>query len=305
MNIKNNFNKKILFIIYIFSLFTVAQETPQITFEDSMRFDYFQNKISFSEMNQKTIDQMIKLKSRFDTYKEIYNKNNLSKINTSSKPIIPKKIHQIWLGSPFPKEFKYITEKWIKLHPDWEYKLWTDKDVSDLFPLYNQEIYYKSRNFGEKSDILRYEILYRFGGFYVDIDYECIKPFNILSQGYNFVVGVEPIDTSHLSVGNAIIGSTPNHPILKKCVETIKNFRNEKCIPLRTGPAHLTRSLLYCINENEKELGMIMTFPTSYLYPLGYGDKDKELPINSYIRAETFGVHYWSGTWLKKKQNKN
>ena len=35
---------------------------------------------------------------------------------------------------------------------------------------------------GEKSDIFRYEILYRFGGVYVDTDFECIKPFECFAQ---------------------------------------------------------------------------------------------------------------------------
>ena len=40
--------------------------------------------------------------------------------------------------------------------------------------LKNQKAYSMAKNWGMKSDILRYEILQKFGGVYIDTDYECV-----------------------------------------------------------------------------------------------------------------------------------
>lgn len=43
---------------------------------------------------------------------------------------------------------------------EWELRLWTDTDV-DAFGLENRDVYEAAGNFGQKSDILRYEVRIR------------------------------------------------------------------------------------------------------------------------------------------------
>ena len=93
---------------------------------------------------------------------------------------------------PFPKEAKAWQETWQNLHPDWEYKLWTNEDV-ELLDFENITYYNEAKNWGEKADILRYEILYRFGGLYADIDQSCLKPFDILHHTCDFYTGVHAL----------------------------------------------------------------------------------------------------------------
>jgi mannosyltransferase OCH1-like enzyme len=45
-------------------------------------------------------------------------------------------------------------------------------------------------NLGLKSDLVRYEVLYLFGGIYIDIDYECIKSLETLDLNCNFFAGL-------------------------------------------------------------------------------------------------------------------
>jgi mannosyltransferase OCH1-like enzyme len=45
-----------------------------------------------------------------------------------------------------------------------------------------QAAFDRASNFGEKSDIWRYEILFRLGGVYVDTDFECVRPFDSLLE---------------------------------------------------------------------------------------------------------------------------
>ena len=123
---------------------------------------------------------------------------------------VPKVIHFIWIGpKPFPRESIENVRTWIAKHPGWTIKFWTDRDrplphkdmelvriqdfhFSQLFECYN-----KSDNYAEKSDLLRYEILYQEGGIYVDHDVKCLQSFEPLSRAFDFYCGMEmPYQTS-------------------------------------------------------------------------------------------------------------
>ena len=155
------------------------------------------------------------------------NYNNLlpSKIKSNPSPLIPKIIHQIWLGpSAIPQNYKYYLETWKKHHPNWEFKIWTEKEIlAENFT--SMDLYQKARNYAEKSDIVRYEILYRYGGLYIDTDIECYSSFDELHHKYNFYVNMEPpaVNKKRVSILNAMIGSVPNHPIFSKALANIRN----------------------------------------------------------------------------------
>lgn len=172
-------------------------------------------------------------------FKTLYDKN-ISFIQTKpTKPQmvhIPKVIHFIWIGPrAFPLESVENIRSWIGKHSDWTFKFWTDRDrplphpkmqkcmVQDLHFLKLYDCYKKSDNYGEKSDILRYEILYQEGGLYVDHDVKCFKSFEPLNMAYDFYVGMDTPFTTPLSScvfpTNNIVASRPGHPILKQTLD--------------------------------------------------------------------------------------
>jgi mannosyltransferase OCH1-like enzyme len=238
----------------------------------------------------------------YDFLKSLYEKNNPTILqNTIVK--IPKIIHQIWIGSPVPDVYKAFMQTWIDAHcgNGWEYKLWTDENIHEI-DLYNQKFYDDTENFGVKSDLLRWEILYKYGGMYVDIDYECLRPFDLFHQLYDFYTGVQPLDSGMLQLNNALIGSIPGHPILKHCIETIKDHWHLKGAPKKTGPVHFTQSFYATAGRN----GTIdIALPSLYLYPLGCKEKVTDELQNSelhrtWIEQGSFAIHWWSKSWMPK-----
>lgn len=231
----------------------------------------------------------------YDFFKDLYEKNNLSELpNTTHK--IPKIIHQIWLGSPVPQAFVALQESWIKHHlgRDWYYKLWTDADVAQL-KLYNQYYYDQTDNYGAKSDILRWEIIYNFGGIYVDMDAECLLSFDEL-LAYDFFTGLQPLDTFFVQLGAAIFGAAAHHPILKHCIETIKDDWHLQGAPKKTGPVHFTKSFYAMAGKN----GMLdIALPAFYFYPLG--SQDTTIDKNLWIEKGAYAVHWWAKSWMPKE----
>ena len=65
-----------------------------------------------------------------------------------------------------------------------------------------------------KSDIARYEIIYRYGGVYIDTDFECLRPLDFLHYIYDFYTGIQPLDSAYLQLGIGILAAAPAHPYL-------------------------------------------------------------------------------------------
>ena len=170
---------------------------------------------------------------------------------TSSSPFsIPHFIHLIWLGSTPPPTVEIVIASWRKYHPDWEIKLWTDQEIA-CFPWSTprSELFFKeAKNWAEKSDILRFEILYQFGGVYSDTDVICLKPFDDLLQGLTFFACFSRNKvvkkTGRPLIGSAIIGAARNHPILNHCLDysQIKEEAPGLTQDLRSGPGPITRA---------------------------------------------------------------
>jgi len=86
---------------------------------------------------------------------------------------IPKIIHQTWKTKNIPEKWKKSHQEWQRLHPNWKYILWTDEDIRnhiknnhpDFLELHDHYEYNIQR-----ADMIRYFILYDFGGIYCDLD---------------------------------------------------------------------------------------------------------------------------------------
>lgn len=151
---------------------------------------------------------------------------------------IPKVVHFIWLGPrPFPPLSVENVRKWMAGHPDWKFKFWTDRQreapcngmervVFKVYPFEKMKgCYGLSHNWGEKADLLRYELLYEEGGVYVDHDMKALRSFEEFHEAYDFYCGLEPPHPSfagyYVTAGNALIGSKPGHPVLKRVMEIV------------------------------------------------------------------------------------
>lgn len=199
---------------------------------------------------------------------------------------IPRIIHQIWLGSALPDELLWMVATWKNFCAEhgWSYILWTDADVASLH-LYNQDLYDEARNFGMKSDIARLEILYRFGGFYVDIDCEYVKSLQDLIS-YDLVIGLQPLASGFLQVNNALIGSSQRHPTIQYAIATMKeNWRNHHGAPQKCGPVHLTRSLYATLATNKMN---DLVLPALYFYPT----------TSAEVNQGSYAIHHWAKTWM-------
>ena len=226
--------------------------------------------------------------------RERYIKNHLSDLHPQKDLIIPKIVHLIWIGPKNPPPVYYSCLESIKKHlPDWELKVWKDSDIP-LLKLQNQKYYEEEPNFAGKSDIMRYELLYKFGGLYLDVDVVVAKPFDILHYTHDFYVGLHP-STCVDVLGSAILGSIPGHPILKHVIETFKDHRNRECQLARVGPIHLQEAFSDMVTKHD--FNRIGVFPATYFYPIEPEDRFPNINEKQFIKQETFAAHFFANNW--------
>lgn len=225
--------------------------------------------------------------------KAVYNKSNfLTKVNQPALTNqIPRIIHQIWLGSPLPERYKKFQDTWKKFHPDWEYRLWTEADLKD-FKLINQKAFDKAVNFAEKANVWRYEILDRFGGLYVDTDFECLRNFDVLHEFYEFYTGIATVNRLTL-INNGLIGSIPGHPFMKACIENINKKRYGYQQFGRNGTIYFGHMI--ALNCKNIDACKVFIAPPTYFYP--WPGKIAPNALSDYILNSTFAVHYWDTSW--------
>jgi len=226
---------------------------------------------------------------------------------------IPKIIHQTWKTENIPQKFSGCVNTWKKKHPEWQYKLWTDRDnrafIKSHYPSFlNLYDGYTSKI--KKADAVRYFILHKYGGLYVDCDFECLKPFDSLITGSKeCILGYEPErHSTHLNNGNslvcnAIMASVPGHRLWEHLFLVLQESKSYGDVVDATGPRMLQRGIESYPHED------VTIFQSNVFYPLVdiknpvlalsenemkyYLDMRKEKKFPS----ESLAVHHWAGTW--------
>lgn len=248
-------------------------------------------------------------------FKNVYEKNIEALAKASDEYKIPKVIHFIWLGpKPFPRESIENVRGWIANHPDWKVKFWTDRIRPLPHPqmelcLLNQftfcklePFFYQSDNMAERSDVLRYEILFQEGGVYVDHDVKCIKSFAPFHHAYDFYCGMEvPYPTSlssSLLPTNNIVGAKAGHILLKNIMDWLADHwqQIEKDYPGTDRDAVINRvahRTFVVLGENFK------------IFSNHQGNKDIALPSYYFNAPEEekaiFAQHQYKGTWFENE----
>ncbi len=233
---------------------------------------------------------------------------------------IPHQMHLIWIGPRlFPEESIENVRSFRKYHPDWIMNFWTDSPdrqppipgmvqrlvTKDYFlPIF--DLYTRSTNYGEKSDLLRFVIMYKEGGLYFDHDATCLRSFESFADHFDYVAACERmqyhdgIDT-YITPAIGLFLCKPRHPIMQKSWllakerwDTVPDYPPHqawKRVIYRTFDSFAKASmLLYNTGENRD-----IILPVAYFYPNLAFEKEfvKKLEKAGYI----YSVHGCDGAW--------
>jgi hypothetical protein len=196
-----------------------------------------------------------------------------NKIQESEKPdyeqlkknaVIPLDIYQTWHTKNLPPKMRECVDKLKRDNPDFTHHLYDDDDcrefIRDNFEPEVLDAFDKMIPGAYKADLWRYCVLYKNGGIYLDIKFQCQKGFKLLELcDKNYLVLERPfagkiniadelnminshhyfsniynkIDTNfwpdrRIGIYNAVMVSEPQNPVLLKCIQKIVKNVNTK-----------------------------------------------------------------------------
>ena len=195
---------------------------------------------------------------------------------------IPKIIHQLWIG-PKPAPTKFMNT-WKSQHPDFEYFYWSEPDLSKMYDsgrisainraseqvslsLQCMDKIKSIEEINGKADIIRWEILYKYGGVFLDADSICIEPFDDILMKTKGFAGYENEQERPNLVATGTMGFPPLHPLCKAAVDWIvanevSHAASKMFAWQSVGPLLLTRLLNSGLYKD------ITVFPSWYFLPI-------------------------------------
>jgi mannosyltransferase OCH1-like enzyme len=200
---------------------------------------------------------------------------------------IPRLIHRIWFGPEPPARVVELETAWREMNPGWSVHTWREWDL----PVLRNQLWFDAAEHpAAQADIARLELLYRFGGVYVDTDLTPLRPIEPLIAEIEFFIGAE----DHQWLGTAIIGSRPQHPFLTMLIDgigpSILAHPGEEP-NVQTGPKYVTASHLeYARNASAPPVAI---FPAALFYPYHFSEPERR---NGPF-PEAYAVHEWSMSW--------
>lgn len=212
--------------------------------------------------------------------------------------MIPKVIHYCWFGDhPLPPSARRCIDSWKKHCPDYEIREWNEHTIDIASHPYMREAY-EEKAWGFVPDVARLQIIYQYGGIYLDTDVEMIRPFDSLLRCRGFM-GLE--DGNHVALGLGF-GAEARHPLIKQLLDDYdgRHFRNPDGTLNRQSAPSL-QAPVWERNGFKRENTLqtvcrTVIYPSDFFSPLSYQTGKLRITDN------TYSIHHYEGSWLTPEE---
>ena len=210
--------------------------------------------------------------------------------------MIPKKIHYCWFGGkPIPDEFQQYMDSWREFCPDYEIIRWDESNYDVTKNRYMWEAY-EAGKWGFVPDYLRLDIVYKYGGIYLDTDIELIKkPDELLYQEAFGCVDV----TLTMNLGSGF-GACPGSDIIRELRDYYDNVSfycedgSVNLTPCNTHNFFVIKKYNYQISNRLQNINGMNIYPMSFQGINSYTGKKM-------IVDNTYWIHYSNMSWMKER----
>lgn len=217
-------------------------------------------------------------------------------VKETEHPIIPKIIHYAWLGDEMPDTLKRNVEHWKELCPDYEFREWNDKNYDITKNQYMKQAY-DLKIWGFVTDYMRLDVVYKYGGIYLDTDIEMIKrPDDLL---YQQCFGcVDSSLTMNLGSG---FGAAPKTDIIRELRDYYDNIafvKDDGTIDKTSCNTHsyyVLKKYGVKINNQLQNVNGMNIYPMIFQGSCAYTRTKR-------VADKTFWVHYGNMSWLNEKK---
>jgi hypothetical protein len=214
--------------------------------------------------------------------------------------MIPKIIHYCWFGgTEIPDHDKKCIESWKKYCPDYEIKRWDESNYDFNKNQYMKEAY-ELKKWGFVPDYARLDIIYEYGGIYLDTDVELIRNIDDLLKNKAFM-GFET-NSEFVNPGLGF-GAEKGFPLLKEIRDVIYGSRKFK---REDGSCDTTPSPRFN-TEFLQEKGLELNNKMQIIQNLKIYPDDYFCPIDAHssilqTTEHTYSIHHFHASWLTKEE---
>lgn len=213
--------------------------------------------------------------------------------------MIPKILHYVWVGGELPEKQRLLIETWRTHNPDFTLMLWDERNIDFSTPAIAAA--YRRRRWATVADIVRLSAVLKYGGIYLDTDFDARRSFKPLlheSCFFGFQAESHPTDW----VDNGFFGAMPGHWFIRKAHSRILAIRSLPLgldRPTKYGPKLVTKLLreegLSFYSDRGVRVKDIFIHPTPAFYPFNWDEPAGGREVG----ASTYAVHLWERSWEK------
>lgn len=205
-------------------------------------------------------------------------------MNNSNRYEIPRIIHYVWFGKKRKsKKVKKCIASWRKYCPDYKLVEWNESNYNIRKNRYMYEAYC-AKKWAFASDYARYDIIFRYGGVYLDTDVELVAGLDKLLQNQMFMGFIE-----NRRVNSGLgFGSVAKNPMIKEILQYYDGrsfYKKNGEMDLRTCNHNETRVLVkhgLVRDGKEQKLDFAHIYPQEYLNPQGGNPTKKTIAVNHF-----------------------
>ena len=205
--------------------------------------------------------------------------------------MIPKVIYYVWLGkSPLPKQVQENIQSWKKFNPDFKV-IRIDEQNYDISKINFVKEAYMEGKWAFASDAVRLDVIYHYGGFYLDTDVTLIDSLNKFRTNKS-VWALETVNNINTGL---ILGANSGDPTVGDILNIYKGMHfSSKNIPnlITTGIVsdYFIKKGLKPVNKLQVLARNIYIYPSEYFAPYHWWGGGK-------ITKKTVAIQNYSKSW--------
>lgn len=202
--------------------------------------------------------------------------------------MIPKIIHYCWLSNdPIPEKLQGYINTWKEKLSDYEFILWDFNRFDINISIWVKQTF-EAKKYAFAADFIRLYAVYNYGGIYLDMDIEVIKPFdNLLNKEYMFAY--EDNDRKYPEAG--CFGAEKGFWFIEDCLVYFKNNEYLNINKTYTLPKLMKQIYL----ESKKKINFLPAdYFTAKCFRTGL--------VN--VTDNTYSIHHFAGSWLNETDKK-
>lgn len=219
--------------------------------------------------------------------------------------MIPKIIHYGWFGGqPLPEIAVRCMESWKRYCGDYETVEWNESNFDVNMARYSKEAAQVGK-WAFVADVVRFYALYNYGGIYLDVDVEILKPLDgFLNAG--MFIGFE--SERFINSGQGF-GAVKNHYLIKKMMDIYTDLPfiyPDGTLNTTPSPKYTSKIMSdegFELNNARQTIGDVEVYPKDYFCPKDW------LTLEMNVTPNTHSIHHFLASWWteeeKKKRDEN